>query len=244
MKVSEDVLRVLDAAEIAGSQVRLVGTLDRKLYERVNKGLEAAGGKWSRKERAHVFDEAPGDVIDRTILTGEVVAPQDFGFFETPEMLADEAIAEAALEPHHIVLEPSAGTGRIARPASRIAQVDCVEFQPKNARKLFEGKFARKITVGDFLSIPPAREYDRVLMNPPFGRQDDIRHVLHALKFVKPGGLLVGIMSAGVRFRSNRMSVEFRDRVVSCGGRFKDIPDGAFKESGTMVSTTLVIIPC
>jgi 16S rRNA G1207 methylase RsmC len=35
-------------------------------------------------------------------------------------------------------------------------------------------------------------------MNPPFARQADIHHVNHALKFLKPDGLLVSVMSAGV----------------------------------------------
>lgn len=244
MQISQDTLIALEAAEIDGLNVRLKGQLDRKLYERVNKVLEAAGGKWNRKAKAHVFSEDPASVIERAILTGAITVPQDFGFFETSVDLAERVVSLAGIEKSHSVLEPSAGTGRIARVAAKITpDVDCVELLPANARKLLAGQFARKLTIGDFLSIPASREYDRIVMNPPFEKQSDIRHVLHALDFLRPGGRLVSIMAAGVRFRDNRLTRDFRDRVVSCGGWFEDLPEGSFKESGTMVNTTLVVMP-
>jgi hypothetical protein len=54
-------------------------------------------------------------------------------------------------------------------------------------------------------------------MNLPFAKQDDIRHVLHALKFLKPGGHLVAIMSASTMFRANKLATDFRELVASMG---------------------------
>ena len=73
--------------------------------------------------------------------------------------------------------------------------------------------------------------------------QADIHHVTHALKFLKPGGKLVSVMSASVIFRENKLTKEFRDLVESRGGFFEKLPDGSFKESGTMVRTVIVVIP-
>lgn len=36
-------------------------------------------------------------------------------------------------------------------------------------------------------------------MNPPFHMRSDIKHILHALTFLKPGGTLAGICMAGHR---------------------------------------------
>ena len=76
-------------------------------------------------------------------------------------------------------------------------------------------------------------------MNPPFSRQADIHHVNHAIKFLKPGGVLVSVMSAGVTFRTNRLTDDFRRMVIAHNGQIGALPAGAFKESGTMVNTEI-----
>lgn len=44
--------------------------------------LEAAGGKWNRKARAHVFAADASDRMDQIILSGAVEVPKDeFNFF-------------------------------------------------------------------------------------------------------------------------------------------------------------------
>ncbi len=54
MRVEDDVLAVLSRAETNGNALVLIGQLDRLMYERTNKVLEAAGGKWNRKAKAHM----------------------------------------------------------------------------------------------------------------------------------------------------------------------------------------------
>ena len=39
--------------------------------------------------------------------------------------------------------------------------------------------------------------FDRIVMNPPFANADDIKHIMHALKMLKPGGRLVAICANG-----------------------------------------------
>lgn len=67
--------------------------LDRKLYGRTNKVLEA-GGKWNRKAKAHIF---PGDAtarVDEILLTGSVEVPKDeFNFFPTPPEIVRRLVA-------------------------------------------------------------------------------------------------------------------------------------------------------
>ena len=83
--------------------------------------------------------------------------------------------------------------------------------------------------------------YDRILMNPPFEQQSDLTHVTAAYDLLAPGGLLVTIMSAGVTFRDNRKTVEFRERILEPHSTYSEhLPSGAFKDSGTMVNTVLL----
>ncbi|GHJ34269.1 lambda phage type II DNA modification methyltransferase [Streptomyces hygroscopicus subsp. sporocinereus] len=246
MKVTTDVLAVLDRAETDGNVLRLTSQLDRKLYVATNKVLELAGGKWNRKARAHLFEGDAADAIEQVILTGQIVnKKQQFGYFPTPASVVEQLINLADLSPGMDVLEPSAGRGAIALPIAKLGVfVECVELQEDNARHILDADAPGilGVTIGDFLTCDSNPEFDRIVMNPPFARQSDIRHVLHALDFLKPGGLLVAVMSAGVTFRSGRAE-KFRNLVADRGGSIDPLPEGAFKESGTDVRTVIAVIP-
>lgn len=246
MKVPADILQVLDRAETDGPRLTLTGTLDRKTYLDTAKVLEAAGGKWNRKARAHLFDGDAADAIEQIILTGEVTsAKQQFGYFPTPALVVKKVIDLASIEPGMRVLEPSAGRGALALAAVRAgAVVDCVEIQPDHANALVAER-ERNITVitADFLTTDPQPVYDRVVMNPPFAREADLIHVKHAWETLKPGGRLVAVMSAGVTFRQTNRAVAFRSRLEALGGTLHPLPEGAFKESGTGVNTVIAVLP-
>ncbi|AVQ84254.1 methyltransferase [Variovorax sp. PMC12] len=244
-RIAPHILSILERADTDGAALRLTGQLDRKNYAAVNAVLEAVGGKWNKKAKAHLFECDADDALEQILLTGEVVTKksiqQEFGFFPTPDNIAHEAVAAADIEPGMLVLEPSAGHGALAE-AVRAAggKVECVEVLMENVAEL--ERRCLHVTAGDFLEQPPRAIYDRVVMNPPFAKQADIKHVLHALKFVKPGGRLVAIMSNGLTFRSDRRTAEFNATVESLGGSVARLPDGSFKASGTMVSTIMVVL--
>ena len=246
LKISNDVLDVLSNATTSGNALSLSGQLDRNLYQRANKVIEAAGGKWNRKTQCHLFDADAADAMDQIILTGEVTVKQDFGYFPTPPAIVDQLIELAELSHGMDLLEPSAGQGAIAIKALRAGarRVDCVELLPGNVRELTSAitaaGFCATVEMVDFLTIPPVPCYDRVIMNPPFARQADIHHVNHAMKFLKPDGILVSVMSAGVMFRTNRLTVDFKNMVDAHDGEIIPLPEGSFKESGTLVNTVIV----
>lgn len=248
MKISNEVLAVLSAAQVDGHQLVLVGQLERKLYEQTNKVLEAAGGKWNRKAKAHVFDAPAEDRIDEIILSGSVVVPKDeFNYFPTPPALVVRLIALADVRPGMDALEPSAGQGAIVTglldagavvmayevlEANADALVKAVRAHPKRGMTM--------VVQQDFLTEEPLGQYDRVVMNPPFAKQADIKHVTHAVRFLAPGGRLVAIMSAGVVFRQDKRATEFRALVARMAGVIEPLPAGSFDSSGTGVSTVVV----
>uniref|UniRef100_A0A6M3Y1L7 Putative methyltransferase n=1 Tax=viral metagenome TaxID=1070528 RepID=A0A6M3Y1L7_9ZZZZ len=242
-KIDDLTLGILSAASVEGDVVILnCGQLDRKRYVDVNKVLEAMGGKWNRKVKGHVFSESPTDKLEAIILTGEYDKPADYGYFPTPMDLADKMITLANLTPGMVVLEPSAGQGAIAERVARIVGYDnvhCFELLNDNCEALMKYGFL-KTECCDFLSVEPKPLYDRVIMNPPFAKQQDIEHVTHALKCVKPGGRLVSIMASGVTFRQNRKTTEFLDLIGD--SEIINNPPESFKLSGTMVNTVTVIV--
>lgn len=246
MRVSQDVLAVLDRSRTEGPNLYLPpGQLDRKLYEAVNKALVCAGGKWTRGAQAHVFAVPAEEAIEPILLTGEITdAKREFQAFFTPEDLGRRVIAEARIAPDMLVLEPSAGEGVLARLAMEAgAQVACVELNPTLREHL---EFLTGACIcADFLRtdvVELGGPFDRVVMNPPFTRQQDARHVLHAARMLKPDGRLVAIMGGSVTFRETPYYREVRDLVANTGGSITMLPEGSFKASGTTVNTCLVVI--
>ena len=78
-------------------------------------------------------------------------------------------------------------------------------------------------------------------MNPPFEKQADIDHVTAAFKLLKPGGILVTIMSAGVLFRENKKTVVFREQIMGPNQVYlDDLPAGTFDR--TMVKTIILVL--
>ena len=125
-----------------------------------------------------------------------------FNLFQTPEPLAARLASLLAPAAGSRILEPSAGLGRILRaliPYSA-AETVAVDVSPDCCRALFAADLARvTLKQGDFLTMTPAQlgAFDAAAMNPPFHMRADIRHVLHAMTFLKPGGRLAGICMAG-----------------------------------------------
>lgn len=236
MKIDKSVVEVLKTSEIDGSLLRLPGQLERKLYERVSKVLKAIGGKWSSAKKAFVFKEDVGDLVTSIADSGEFTPDrQTFQFFPTPEALAREIVEIAGIHDGERTLEPSAGQGNIAK---FMPSPDCVELDPKNRTILEEHGF--RIVGDDFMTFEPSEPYDVIVMNPPFCKGQDARHILKAISIAKRK--VVAIASASVLWRNDGQYKELRNVVEQYGGYMRELPDKSFKESGTMVKTALVVI--
>lgn len=164
------------------------------------------------------------------------------GYFPTPAGLVAQMIERADLREGAEVLEPSAGSGAIA-DAVRDAgfTVHCIERHASLCEVLrLKG---HDVTQGDFMDVAGTPLFDAVIMNPPFERGQDCEHVLRAFReHLRPGGTLVAIMGAGVKFRGTRPYLPFRDWLDEQAGEMIDIPAGAFKESGTGVASVMVVV--
>lgn len=242
MKISNDVKDVLVKSRVEDSKLYLPDIqLDRKLYTSVNKILEDLGGKWNRKEKAHLFTNDPSDVLDEIINTGEWTdKKKEYQFFETPLALAERMVSLAEIKDGDMLLEPSAGKGNIAEHFPENSKGYLVELNPDNYNELLKKFTNFKIVMMDFLSFDG--KFDKIVMNPPFSKHQDVKHILHAWSMLANGGILVSIVSESPFFREDNVSKEFRDWLDENNADVDSLESGEFKESGTMVKTRLIVV--
>lgn len=267
--LSDEALAVLRRATVEmrsdGALLKLPpGQLERKLYVEVNKALEGCGGKWNRKAAGHLFSSDPRAHLGVVVETGTGVNLQQARqAFYTPDAVADRVIALAEIEPGAVrfILEPSYGGGSLIRAIKRAyperqSMVVHGKEMDRAAHDAFDKTWraaprdypTMHLECVDFLTLSPpenAREdgYDSIVMNPPFTKGQDVAHVTHAFRFIKPDGLLVAVMPGSIPTR-NRVKADkaFQKLYEDNGGRTEDVPDGAFAESGTNIRTVIVTL--
>lgn len=255
-------LRLPSAGDLYGDNSSQM--LPRELYLAVDKVLKAIGGKWTRGLQGHVFPTDPRPAISAAI-GGEVVDEKKvLQQFYTPPSVAEVVVlaglqySVSAREPGggHRVLEPSAGRGALVRQVvlrEPLAEVVMVELDPKNVAVLQADFPAHCVLQGDFLAMDDrprmrpsrhgglSRPFDVVVMNPPFHAGADIRHVAHAMRFLKPGGVVAAVVGRGAMTGTQKLARGFQKTVERYGVHRVDL-DEAFKEAGTAVATTIVVM--
>jgi SAM-dependent methyltransferase len=192
-------------------------------------GLDMAGERqrFAALARRHTDGTAP------SVVTG-------FNLFQTP---ATVAALMAALLPSDAcrILEPSAGLGRLYLagrdrcPAAQWVLVDENRDCIKELYRVTEGQ-GRGVVLkeADFLTLTAddmGGAFDAVIMNPPFERGRDVRHISHAAAMLKPGGLLVGLCYDGAT--QDRL---LRPRVET----WEPLPAGSFRSEGTSAGVVMV----
>lgn len=243
-----EVKEVLAACTATANHLHLPAKqLDPKLYQKVKKHIEAHGGKWKGgKVQAHVFPEGsnPLELIGLAVEQGHSTNHKTLlQAFYSPAAVAHAVAEIAEIEPHHRLLEPSAGEGAIiAALVSLGANPHLITAVEINEAALAKIDHPGPKLCRDFLTVERfAHQFDRIVMNPPFQKDQDIKHVLHAFKFLRPGGRLVSIMGAN----TNRTSFHALIRTLwqaDAETNVENMPPDSFKESGTKVPTITLTI--
>ncbi|KGG90963.1 hypothetical protein P245_14440 [Comamonas thiooxydans] len=157
-------------------------------------------------------------------------------FFPTGAAATAAAIDAAEIQPGMEVLEPHAGMAHIADAIREQTGVEPDVGELSNARReLLEAK-GYNLVSSDFLELQ-GKQYDRIVMNPPFSDGRDIQHVQHAYGLLKPGGRLVAIVGEGAFFQSNKRAEGFREWLDERGATNEKLPDGSFMDPSLPVNT-------
>lgn len=220
--------------------------LAKKTYADVKLWIEEAGGNWTGgKVQGFRFD------FDATRVAGILMQgkrcnlAQEFQFFETPTEVADWLVSLVGeIKPGCSVLEPSAGRGAIVKAIHRAQPevvVDCYELMPENKQLLSRLEGVR-IVGDDFTKEEYPGEYDYIIANPPFNKNQDVRHTKQMYAWLKPGGTVAVITSPHWRQASEKLCKDFRKWLDEVEAQIFEIGEGAFKKSGTNVNTIAIVI--
>lgn len=264
-KITDRTRELLAAARVNGSHVSIEQVTPAE-YAQVKKVLESLGGVWTRKVSALVFPSGVdvAALIASTLDGGAVPlhARAAEGYVRTPNTLADILVRYpyanvGALTRGALVFEPSAGDGSIAAAivaANPGVEVFALEPNEQRFSALLQvaGRAGGGGVIGARLATleayaaeraGKAPRFDRVVMNPPFSVPGNstlwIDHVYLAWAMVKPGGRLVAVVPASFGYRSDKKHTAIRDLVDAVGG-WDELPEDAFKESGTGVRAAVI----
>ena len=165
---------------------------------------------------------------------------KDTQFFETPEQIAVSMANFVGLGRYHRILEPSAGRGALLHALYSENQFDWwpeVEIHVCEKHEPFREELDQyfELVGSDFLEMDfnDSPKYDFILMNPPYSKDQAIRHVRYAWNFLKTGGRIVALLPEGRQ--ADKLREEFVNECVNF-----DVQPKAFAE--TKISTVIMTI--
>lgn len=247
------VIEVLKQCTIEGDIVKLPkGQLERKLYQEVAKSLQLIGGKWKgNKIMGFVFQEDPTELLAQIANGEKRNLKKEFQFFGTPALLADELVKLSGIHsghnrhPNFRISEPSAGQGAIIKAIHRkIGETPIYAFELMDINRTFLEKIPYILLSKDkdFLQYDISLQFDIIIANPPFAKNQDIDHIYKMFECLKSGGRIVSIASKHWEYSANKKETEFRNWLNNLNAEVIPIKPGAFKESGTMVGGKIILI--
>lgn len=219
---------------------------NKKKYAEAKKWIEEAGGSWQGgKIQGFTFPFNAERVFGILHAGKRCNLQQDYQFFATPNELADWLVMLAGgVHEEERVLEPSAGTGAIVDAIHRSCRdvvIDCFELMPEN-KEILAKKNNIRILGDDFTLYNIGETYDKIIANPPFSRNQDVRHVKVMYDLLAKGGVVAAIMSTHWLNALENECAVFRKWVDEVGGKVYEIEEKTFKGSGTVVDTIALVI--
>lgn len=247
----------LAALEMDGDCLRQAGVLPKRGRYEQEEERTVGRGVWLRKFKngnGHLFfDNATLKDINRALADyyGDVLpdcheekptqkrasteVSKDLQYYPTSAETVERVLMDLYLKDKK-VLEPSCGCGRILDGIKKQGgkgfgvEVDAARVREAQAK-------GHRVQQANFLALAPVPEYDEVVMNPPFYGKHYFKHVMHALKFLKPNGKLTAILPVTARYDHGLF-----DGVDCRKIRWHDLPVGSFKEAGTNINTTVLTL--
>lgn len=188
-----------------------------------------------------------------------------FQFYPTPKELAQKLVELAEVQKDDFVLEPSAWLWNIVdeilpkiKDWAKYNNIVLIEKDIEKVKELkekyncyewmkdwndwlwtYSSEHKMNIYLCDFLNNwVNTNCFSKIIMNPPFSKSQDVKHILKAYTHLEKWWRLVSIASSSIETRQGKLYEQFRN----LDPQFIKIKENSFKESWTMVNTVIVII--
>jgi len=186
-------------------------------------GVQNGVGCW-------LFDYDVSSVLKTMYRTGGLPEQRSHQFYPTPSSIADVVVELAEIDMTHSVLEPEAGQGGLADRLPNRDMVTCIEISQLHCDILM-AKGYKHVKCANFLIANrdwvSHELFDRIVMNPPFSEGRALSHLKHAAGMLKPGGILVAVLPA---------SLKWKELIPGASHCWSDTYSGEFEDTGVSVS--------
>lgn len=230
-------------------------------YDRLRWVMESYGGRWNERCKGFKFNEFDDEKLksikaDLSVgfvnLSEEKRTREKDAFFPTPVKVVDKMIEIADLKPDSIMLESSAGTGRILDEAKKIINsldnfvvIELNESRQQVLRSKgyhvdFGGTFEDSLKDPEILK--KLKRCDKVVINPPFKNDMDVKHLLISYMVCADKADIVSIMQENSLYYNrsiHRVFKEFLNLIGKDAYEVKSLPAGSFKDELTTVDTVI-----
>lgn len=224
-----------------------IGTVSDEEYDKLKPIIEHLGGHWREKFKCFVFGEDVRDKIDYYMEHGVKISErykwqEETQFYPTPTHVAKRLVALADIKPNMTLLEPSAGTGNLLDEIPVKCQILGIEPLMQNSDVLRKKGYNHCVETFEEFAEHSSQKFDRVLMNPPYSGQRDVKHFMMAYKMLKNNGVLAAIISENALYYETDLSKNFRKFLKDNNAYIENVPIRSFEESGTTIETVIVTI--
>lgn len=230
-------------------------------YDRLRWVMESYGGRWNERCKGFKFNEFDDEKLksikaDLSVgfvnLSEEKRTREKDAFFPTPVKVVDKMLETANLKPNSIMLESSAGTGRILDEAKKVINsIDnfvVIEMNGERQRILrdkgyrvdFNGTFEDSLK--DSKTLKKIKNCDKVVINPPFKNDSDVKHLLISYMFCADNADVVSILQENSLYydrQIHRVFKEFLSLIGKDAYEVVSLPAGSFKDELTTVDTVI-----
>lgn len=151
-------------------------------------------------------------------------------FFPSPPAVIERMLAMIQhYEDGGVILDSSAGKGNLLDAAiKRWPKSHCVFYECNYTLvEILEAKGFDGVR-GDFLEEPTKPIVDLALINPPYSSGQDCLHIRHTYDFLKPGGEMVALASAGIKWNKQSKFESFRMWLTEMDATLHDLPPDSF----------------
>lgn len=176
---------------------------------------------------------------------------QQLQFYNTPEATTKRLLELIDFKIENMeVLEPSAGQGSILKLLkekydnnnNNFYYCEYLDYNKQEIEKNIKGV---NFICNDFLKIREYtdKQFDLIVANPPFNKNQDVEHVTKMIEILKDGGVVISILSNSWRKKQNQKRIkEFLSLLNNYDVELIELNDGDFKSIGLNIDTCILKI--